>query len=531
MTRNEGRPFVPAWVPLAAFFTLFVAGRLWYFVDFPIPVVHPDSGSYFALSEAFWGPALPRFGDRSPLYPFLLAVTFRLVDRLIALVYVQTALSCVAGLLMVYVVHRRLPAMSLPVAVALGAYFMDCDALEHDSAMLTESLYTSLLILSSACLIGAFGSARPSRWLAAASLLMALVIYARPGGLFLLVIYVLVLAYLSVRRAGAAATLAFGVPFAAALLVLATYNARTLGAFVLSMSDATEVSLITNLYWETDASYPPDINAAIEDVRRQTAERVSGDEMRILNESWQVPRLYDLYLRSHHYGPHTAIAKVTGGWGTPAWRGWLLRLSRDAIRKHPDRFLKHFVVMMLYYYRAVFYNVDFRQYLYNRVMLFWVDKQFSRQRGLPLMVRMGKEFADPERLPPAVTVVDFDRTHEMPANERIQFRETPLTRVYLWLQSWLRGPFTSLAWPAAQVFILALSLAMLIRTRLTHDGAFLLAILCLMVLGNAMVVSLVEYSQPRYSYPLEWAYYVAALCLPLLTSRRQRLLATPSQAA
>ena len=44
-------------------------------------------------------------------------------------------------------------------------------------------------------------------------------------------------------------------------------------------------------------------------------------------------------------------------------------------------------------------------------------------------------------------------------------------------------------------------------------------IVAVSALGASLVVSLVEYSQPRYSYPMEWAYGVCAVLLPLLFVR------------
>jgi hypothetical protein len=528
MTAHQGaalprRSAIPPWLPLAMFALLFAAGRLWFLVDFPIGVVHPDSGTYFTISEAIQNGETPRFGDRSPLVPLVMAATFSVVNKVMAFVYVQTAFSFAAGLLMVWAVYSLQPVLSLPLAVALGAYFMDADALEHDSAVLSESLYTSVLMISFALFVKIFSARRPALVAGLCSFSLALVLYARPGGMFVLVIYAMVLAYFVWRHVPWRLAAAFAVPFPVLLLSLAAYNYRTIGEFVLSSSDATEIGLITNPYWETDNSYPPEINAAIVRVQQMTAERNTPDEMRTLNESWDFRRLYDLYLRSHYYGPHTEIAKVTTGWAKPDHRAWMLRISADAIAHHPDRFFKHFIVMMAFYYKGVDYNTDFRQYIYNRVNLFYIQKHFSKERGLPEMVRWGKEFADPVSLPKAITVVDFDKTHQMDLDHRIFFEDTMLTRVYLQLQRWLRRPFSSLFWSFAQILVFGASLFTLVRARVRHDAAFLLLVLACAPLGNAMVVSLVEYSQPRYSYPLEWAYYVTFLCLPLLLTGRNLL--------
>jgi hypothetical protein len=523
MTLEPRASRVRWWLPGVVFLTLFVAGRLWFFVDFPIAVIHPDSGSYFVVSEAIQNGGPAHFGDRSPLYPMLMAAVFSVVDRVMALVIVQSILACLAGLAMTYAVFALQPILSLPVAVALGAYFMDADALEHDTAVLTESLYTSLLLLSFAALAWCFSSRRPAWPAAASSVGMALVIYTKPGGIYLVVIYAMVLAYFLWRRVRWPALAAFAVPFPVLLLLLAGYNYRTIDVFALSASDATEVSLITNFYWEPDPSYPPEINDAIGRVAALTASRNTPEELQILNESWDFARLYDLYLRGHYYGPISEIAKATPSGNRAEHRRWVLRISMDAIARHPDRFFKHFVVMIYYYYRSIFYNTDFRQYLYNRVHLFYLQKHFSRDRGLPEMARWGKEFADPVALPPAIRITDYDLTRPMDLNQRIVLEDTWLTKIYLWLRPAMSRLFSTVWWSFGQIVVFAFVLAAFVRARLRHDAAFLLLVLACAPLGNGMIVSLVEYSQPRYSYPLEWAYYVTFLCLPLLLVGRDLL--------
>jgi len=67
--------------------------------------------------------------------------------------------------------------------------------MEHDSAMLSESVYASCLMLSFAGLMIGL-RARQISWLASASAAMALAILTRPAGMFLIVTYLLVLAWL-----------------------------------------------------------------------------------------------------------------------------------------------------------------------------------------------------------------------------------------------------------------------------------------------------------------------------------------------
>ena len=150
-----------------------------------------------------------------------MAATFSLADSVMALAYVQTAISCIAGILLIYSVHGLVRWSALPLAIAMAGFFLDSDAFAHDTAMMTESLYTSLLIISFALFMRAFSAKQPASHLAGASLCMALVIYTKPAGLYLLVIYVLVLCYLAYRRMPRRTLLAFALPFPIALAALA----------------------------------------------------------------------------------------------------------------------------------------------------------------------------------------------------------------------------------------------------------------------------------------------------------------------
>ena len=62
----------------------------------------------------------------------------------------------------------------------------------------------------------------------------------------------------------------------------------------------------------------------------------------------------------------------------------------------------------------------------------------------------------------------------------------------------------------------------LIRSRMRDDAAFVLFIVSISAVGASLVVSLVEFSQPRYSYPMEWAYGICAVLLVLVVFLRRR---------
>jgi hypothetical protein len=72
-------------------------------------------------------------------------------------------------------------------------------------------------------------------------------------------------------------------------------------------------------------------------------------------------------------------------------------------------------------------------------------------------------------------------------------------------------------WSVGMLLISAASLIVLMRSRLTHDGAFLLLVLTLTAVGASFVVSLVEIALLRYSYATSFASYLSVMLMPLLS--------------
>jgi hypothetical protein len=517
---------VPTWVPLAVFTLLFVIGRMWFFLDFPIPIVQPDSASYMVVSDQIRAGELPRFGDRSPLYPIFLSLAFEISERIMSVVVAQSLLSLVAGLTLIYAFLRLFPIGGLLLSFALGAFFMDSEALGHDTAVLTESLYTSIMMVATALFILAMSVARPRQYVlfGSGSALYALVIFLKPGALYLVPIVTIFSLYLLFRGRSWRLFFSCLLPFVTLVVGLATYNKMTIDSFAVSTSDATEITFVTNMFWESDSSYPEEINEAISRVQATTSERLTPEEREILLNSWDLQSLYPLYLRGHYYGPQSEIAAVTDGWGTPEWRSWLLKISRDNIRSHPEAFFKHFTVMLYYYYRSFLYSNEFRPYLLNRVKLFYVDNHFGFNREDPQMATFGKEFADPQAPPPTVSIQESVTDPQVNLQDAILLEETPATQIYLVTFGLLGLLFFNPLWVLIQPLILILSIVRLAWSKLHHDGAAVLLLLVLLPLGNASIVSAVEYSQPRYSYPLEWAYFAAVFASPFLLRRFSDLL-------
>jgi hypothetical protein len=399
----------------------------------------------------------------------------------------------------------------------MALYLFSVTAMEHDSAMLSESLYATWLMFGFGALVmglRTFGAV----WLALASTGLALAILTRPAGMFLVVSYLLVAAWLVWRQAGRRAIAAFMIPFPLLLVSMSVYNMKVVRAFAPTTWGEANLAVATFLYWEQDPAYPADINQSIQRIREIIAERyaVTNLDRGLLDRTWDPEALAPIFVQSFN-GPALDVAMRMGGDYDTVGRRWIRRIAFDSIAKHPDYYAKFFVSMMYLYFKPAS-EFDFRAYLLNRAYLFYVVRQFSPENGDAFMVRLGKEFAS--AVPPAhVIITDPDPKASIALSDRILLPATRGWRVYFLTHAVRRVLAPTWFWSIGLGIMLVTSTATLAFTRFRHDGAFLVFIVTISAFGAALVVSMVEYSQPRYSHPMEWTYGLSLVMLPLLFMR------------
>ena len=507
----------PFWVPATVLLVCVVANRAWFFLDFPMVAIHPDSGSYFAAAEMLGTSTWPNFGNRPPFYPVFLRAVFAVQDRAMAVAVAQTVLSFTATLLMVYACHAWRRALAIPAALALALFLFGFTTLEHDTAMLSESLYSSLLIIAFAALMLGLRR-RNGRWLALTSICMALAIMTRPAGMFLVVVYVFVVLWLLWRRFPRLASAAFAVPLPALLVALSLYNMVIVRVFAPTTWGEANLAVATFLLWQTDPSYPPEINADVERIQGILTARLAsqGKNANTLDATWHPQRLGQIFLEGFNQDALNVATAMGGHYETSA-RTWIRRVSFDAIRKRPVHYTKFVFTMLVHYFWPI-PEYDFRVYLQNRAATFYVNHYFSPERGNDFLVRLGKEYAQGQP-PPAVVITNPDLSVTMDQNDRVILQPTRAWRVYELTHRARRFFYQRLIWPVAVGVALLASTWVLVRSRFRHDAAFVLFIVTISAIGASLVVSLVEFSQPRYSYPMEWTYSVAMVLLPLLVLR------------
>lgn len=455
----------------------FMATRVPFFWYGPRVDLSQDSQSYLDVADAMRSGHWPRFIFRTPGYPLLVWAVTSCVDRWIAVVVVQNLLSFASAVFLVHSVRSLRRSLALPAALAMCGFLGSPQVLVYDISLLSDSPYTSVLILAAGALVLATARATPAR-LAFTSALMALAILFRPAGAYFAVIYAAVLAYLLWNGVGRRLLLGFAAPFPAILLAFCAYNYATIGQFVISPFAEANLAGATALFWEPDPRLPPLVNTALEGLS-ESYEKVgiTRADLELVRTSWEAGPLFEVYVKAYNRLVWSA------GWGSGTRFGpgdylrnrrYIRDVSLIAIRRHPDLYAKYVWANMVAFFGGIGYAFDFDASMRYRT------------RGVPAAGAGGT--SPGERLLRGVQ--------------------------HAW-QGVHGAVYQSVLWSWAYAALLGLSVARLLRARGRDAGAFLLFALALMPLGASLVVCLVETATDRYSYPTQFVCYLLVALSPL----------------
>ena len=493
----------------ALFVIVTIATRLWFFLDVPVPGLYPDSGSYYALSKAIAAGEWPRFALRTPGYPLFLAAVFAISDTLIALLLAQSALMLFAGILLIYAFHAVRPWLATWVALGLCVYTGGLWAFEHDTAMLSDSPYSYAIMLTFAFLILALARRRPA-FFVLASAAMGATILLRPAGAFFLVVFVLCLGFLWHNRFPRRQIAALLIPLPALLLLLCTYNYATFGQFAMTAFGESQLAFATFTFWETDPSYPPGVNEAIQRTQRVMQRQLDDQQRATLHNSWDFQQLAPIFLSGFHYPALTEASTIDGTYDYLAARGWIRRVSLDSIAKHQDLYAKFIATQLWLQFDNVTYQEDFIAFVQNRLVDFYGTAKYRPGQGDPFYVEMAKEYAT-KHAPPGVRIDGGGPQAHAVIQQMSAWRQ-----LFVQWRELRRDWFSTMFWVWCFFIALAVALTRLVLTKGRHLGAFISFILTISLFGASLVVALVEYGGHRYSYVLEYVYYLPVIVLPFM---------------
>lgn len=504
------------YIALVVTILFFAISRLPFFWFFPFPGGFvSDAFEYFDVAFSIENGHLPIFDIRTPGYPVFLYLVNALRGSLHTLLIVQNLATIAASLFLVYAVHSNYRNLTYPAAAAMIFYFMSNNSIEADTNVLTNSLYTNLLIVFVSLLIYAI---RRNKYWGLLSATTGLIIYVRPSGLFLVPIIALLFIFLWITKRHSISWLKLVVPGAIMLLALCFYNFLTLGKFSLSPWGGMNLAGATITFMDTSNAYTDCENATIAEIKKA----IPDEDRAILEFDLHLTEKHRLYF-DHYYLIIPFYRNMLTNCG---YSGYvealpsLKKISIDAIKKQPEMYVK-FVTTNFYHY-IVYGNLEEHQ-------LFYLSEVERRYQNLFIKRRPQKEqhfsFAVPSQIPEALKeyaykefyspqdAAGFEERHaDMKQNFVFKLYDLYTTKINrVFLRNWF--------WPIALVFFFLFTGWCLVFSRFSDKEALLIFSICSINICSAMLVSLVEVSFYHYTYMTEFTYYLAVLLSPILFKR------------
>lgn len=488
----------------------FLLTRLPFFLYYPVPNIANDTPKYYKHITAIHQGEWPEFTNITPGYPLLIELIFLFSDKLLSIILVQNIITLLSSLLIVYSIYKLSPLLSCFSAVAVAVFISNGYHTFTDCTYRVDGVYVNFIIISFALLILATRLKRPIFFILC-SCAMAFTIYLRPTGTFFIVIYVLIIIYLFRNHYSKKNIFCFSGPFAFLLLGLCVYNYFTIKAFVISPFGERNLIQLTLIFVEPDPSYPPEINGAI----KKFQEGIPARDRDIIFNSWNLKRYQQVLLRHWARSRSMIVNSIQGykKWGFMEQRPFIRRLAMNAIRKHPGVYLKCVLSnLYFYFFEAINIKRSFYPDLNNSYNKLFVTKDYtSLLKRLPENSRKDllKEFYNPEPLP----YFKLDKGDGKPG---VTYVRTNLQIIHHSLSTVQAILFKNVFWSIGYFFSLCLSLIVLVRSGFRHNEAFIIFLMNLAVLGAALIVCLVQRPFLRYTYVMEFVYYLGLTLLPLL---------------
>ncbi|MBF0553693.1 MAG: hypothetical protein HQK96_03965 [Nitrospirae bacterium] len=480
--------------------------RLPYFLYYPVVLIRPDSYGYFDVAMQILSGQWPDLSLRTPGYPIFIAAVFLFSKTILSVIAVQNLLSLLSALAFVYGIFISYRYMAPLAAFAMAGFITSHVQMAGDIALLSESLYVSVIVSAFAFMTIAL-QRRSAVFFALAGAAFAYTVYVRPAGLFVAAVFVLLIVYIWInggsRRSLAAA---FALPFLSMLLLLGGYNYVKHKSFTLDNYGAAATISNAIFLEEDDNKYPRGLNAAIAKIRGTA----STEQRAILNSTWNIKKYNEILNTIHSRGGGDGgvtgpISEALGNPPANEIRQALRTLLFDAIRKHPLAFMKKAFISLLIYFDNCRGDYD----IYNSIDGSYSSLYITANAGDTLV-----RYLNPRPLPYfTVQTGNFGGNRAADAGEYVQ--TTPQWFHYLIYTKLHRAVFRSLFWPAAFVIAYIFSAFRLIRSGWKDMGVFILFTIGSAAMLHAIGVAATAFPNPRYSYTMEFAYYLLPLLLPI----------------
>ncbi|MEO5360934.1 MAG: hypothetical protein H7843_10885 [Nitrospirota bacterium] len=489
----------------------FMITRLPYLLYYPVVLIRPDSYGYFDVAMQIVSGAWPDLSLRTPGYPMFIAAVLLVSKEILSVIIVQNLLSLLAALTFVYGIFISYRYMAPLAALGMAAFISSHAHMAGDCSLLSESLYVSATVFAFAFLTIALKRCSPL-FFALSSLALGFVVYIRPAGLFVVAVFVPVIVWINghSRRA----MVAFVLPFLSMLLVLCCYNYIMLKSFALDNFSGEVFVVANSIFLEEDDKYPAALNAAIRKIRAVA----TNEERAFLNSIWDKKKYNDTISAIFaHAGSHGgiigAISEALGNPPKKEMKKVLKTLVIDAMKKHPVEFTKKFFLFLLIYYDNARSDTDIYNSINGSYSSLYLTGQAEKEGG-HAVARTLMRYISPLPLP--YFTVETVKQGGQKAARAGEYVATWLQGFHLLIYTKLhRALFRGLFWPLAFAAAYVASAVLLVRSGWSNTGALLLFTMGSAVFVHAVGVALSTHPDLRYSYTLEFSYYLLPLLFPI----------------
>ena len=381
---------------------VYLITRLPFFIHYPIVGIQYDTETYMDQVSLIQSGHLPLFVTRPPGYILFVWLITIISDRWMLVVGLQSSLFLIANLCLIYGVYSLCRSLVLPATIAMAGFLGSSHVLIYETAALSDSLYTSCLIFIFAFLLLGFGQ-RQTRYFILSSVFIGISISVRSAGLFMLIIYVVILLYMFLNKYQQRLILGFLSPLLLLLFCWSAYNYFTLGSFSISAQTSLNMASATVWFWEPDQSFPPAVNDVLHELPSDMRQiGITRADQVILRESWDPEQLesifYKLYAPMYLKGwGHDKFVNVSGNASAGSIVGNIMIKS---IEKHPDLYAKFVWTNLIYYYKDLelgkqigeFGRIDFYSFLSSLCMNFYTNANGGLYHDPALNGEISKEY-------------------------------------------------------------------------------------------------------------------------------------------
>jgi len=493
---------------------VFLITRLPFLLNYPVLVLSSDSASYCAVAFDIMNLEMPLFDIRTPGYPLFLSFVWMFSKTAYAVSLMQSLFTLAASLFLLLAFSRSYASLTILFAVAICGFISSSYYLLLESSILTEGLFTGMMMICSGFLVMALKEDKNYLWILF-SMTSAVSILIRPAGLFLLGVMLCIILFFVINKYSFRYYISLILPFSVIIIALCIYNLFTLNKFTITPFGEANLMGATILYMEPSEEYPAIVNEAI----NNTLDSIPRMDLNLVRNSSDISKLYHTFNENFYRQVNLTenLMLLKPGLTFVDIQPIIRQISLDAIRKNPKVYLKFFVSNFLFFFNNIKIELSYFEQLAGVYKRSVVEKKYTKEIESGRWRQISSDKSDYE------TVKNFfdaeiarqNDLSNVSYNEKgdVELKPSILKSIFEIYDKIYNFVFRNLLWLVLFGSVLTLSIFKLWKSKFRNVDAFIPLLFCIIFLSKALLVSSVEVSLARYSYTVEYVIYFS---LPFL---------------